>query len=89
MFLAIEPCRMKAITPLSSEAIKQLQELTKIGMPRHTMVTTPGRGVQAISMCRAISRGGREQKAADGSAHVALTPRVIDFQADDGLRSQC
>jgi hypothetical protein len=32
-------------------------------------------------MCRALSRGGREKKAADGSSHVAFTPFIIDFQA--------
>src|SRR3954467_12082992 len=52
-----------------------------VGIPRKTMVTKPGREVKAISMCRARSRGGREQKATDGSSHVAFTPFPIDFQA--------
>jgi hypothetical protein len=33
------------------------------------MVTKPGREVKAISMCGALSRGGREKKAVDDSAH--------------------
>jgi hypothetical protein len=39
-------------------------------------------------MCRALSRGAREKKAADGSSHVAITPFVIDFQAVYGLGCQ-
>jgi hypothetical protein len=44
--------------------------------------------VKAISMGRALSRGGREKKATDGSAHVAFTPFAIDFQAVYGLGCQ-
>jgi hypothetical protein len=57
-------------------------------MPRNTVVTKAGREVKAISMCRALSRGGREKKATDGSAHIAFTPFVIDFQAVCGLGCQ-
>jgi hypothetical protein len=44
--------------------------------------------VKAISICRALSRGGREKKAADGSFHVAFTPFAIDSQAVYGLGCQ-
>jgi hypothetical protein len=57
-------------------------------MPRKTVITKPGREVKAISMGSAISRGGREKKAAAGSSHVAFTPFVIDFQAVYGLGCQ-
>jgi hypothetical protein len=39
-------------------------------------------------MCSATSRQGKEQKAADGSAHVAFTPLPIDFQAVYGSGCQ-
>jgi hypothetical protein len=39
-------------------------------------------------MCSAISRQGKEKKAADGSAHVAFTPLPIDFQAVYGSGCQ-
>jgi len=39
-------------------------------------------------MGRALSRGGNEKKAVDGSAHVAFTPFPIDFQAVYGLGCQ-
>jgi hypothetical protein len=39
-------------------------------------------------MCRALGRGGREKKATDGSAHIAFTPFLIDFQEVYGLRCQ-
>jgi hypothetical protein len=39
-------------------------------------------------MCSALSRGGIEQKAADGSSPVAFTPFAIDFQAVYGLGCQ-
>jgi hypothetical protein len=39
-------------------------------------------------MGRALSREGREQKAADGNAHVAFTPFAIDFQAVYGSGCQ-
>jgi hypothetical protein len=37
-------------------------------------------------MGRAISIGGIEKKAADGSSHAAFTPCVIDFQSVYGFR---
>ena len=40
------------------------------------------------SLCRALSRGGREKKAADGRSHIAFTPFTIDFQAVYGLGCQ-
>src|SRR5262249_52838627 len=52
-----------------------------VGMPRKTRATKPGREVKAVSMCRAISIGEVEKKAADGNSHVAFTPFPIDFQA--------
>jgi len=39
-------------------------------------------------MCRAISKGGREKTAADGSSYVAFTPFLIDFQAVYALGCQ-
>jgi hypothetical protein len=39
-------------------------------------------------MGKALSIGGREKKAADGSSHVAFTPFTIDFQAVYGLECQ-
>jgi hypothetical protein len=39
-------------------------------------------------MGRALSRGGREKTATDGSAHVAFTPFLIDFQAVYALGCQ-
>src|SRR2546430_14825752 len=59
-----------------------------VGMPRKTRVTKPGREVKAISMGRALSRGGREKKATAGSSHVAFTPFAIDFQAVYSLGGQ-
>ena len=59
-----------------------------MGLPRQTMGTQPGKEVQAISLCRALSRGGRAKKAANGSSPVAFTPFVIDFQAVYGLGCQ-
>jgi hypothetical protein len=44
--------------------------------------------VKAISMGRALSRGGREKKATNGSSHVACTPFSMDFQAVYGLGCQ-
>jgi hypothetical protein len=39
-------------------------------------------------MGRALSRGGIEQKAANGNSYVAFTPFVIDFQTVYGLGCQ-
>jgi hypothetical protein len=39
-------------------------------------------------MGRAISIGEIEQKAVDGSSHVAFTPFAIDFQEVYGLGCQ-
>jgi hypothetical protein len=44
--------------------------------------------VKAIIMGSAISRGGPEKKAADGSAHTAFTPFSFDLQGLDGLGCQ-
>src|SRR5262247_3727750 len=73
---------------MSQQKMRRWRPRHTVGMPRKTIVTKPGREVQAISMCRALSRGGRENKATDGSAHVAFTPFLIDFQAVYGIGCQ-
>src|SRR6266702_5740438 len=77
-----------ACMKMSQQNMRRWRPRHTVGMPRKTMVTKPGREVKAISICRAISRGGREKKAAEGSAHVAFTPFAIDFQAVYGLGCQ-
>src|SRR5882724_5977147 len=77
-----------ACIKMSQQNMRRWRPRHTVGMPRKTMVAKPGREVKAISMCRAISRGGREKKAADGRSHVAFTPFTIDFQAVYGLGCQ-
>src|SRR5882762_7426504 len=77
-----------ACMKMSQQKMRRWRPCHTVGMPRKTMVTKPGREVKAISMCRALPRGGREKKAADGSSHVAFTPLSIDFQAVYGLGCQ-
>src|SRR4029450_3153398 len=73
---------------MSTQKMSRWRPRHTVGMPRKTMVTKPGREVKAISMGRALSRGGREKKATNGSSHVAFTPFSIDFQAVYGLGCQ-
>src|SRR5256714_15381691 len=70
-----------ACMKMSQQKMRRWRLCHTVGMPRKAMVTKPGREGKAISMCRALSRGGREQKAADGSSHVAFTPFAIDFSS--------
>src|SRR5256885_17223378 len=77
-----------ACMKISQQKMRRWRPRHTVGMPRNTMVTKPGREVKASSMCRALSRGGREKKAADGSSHVAFTPFAIDLQAVCGLGCQ-
>src|SRR6266704_7228947 len=77
-----------ACMKMSQQHMRRWRPRHTVGMPRNTMVTKPGREVKAISICRALSRGGREKKAANGSSHVAFTPFTIDFQAVYGLGCQ-
>src|SRR5262252_1872333 len=77
-----------ACMKMSQQNIRRWRPRHTVGMPRKTMVTKPGREVKAISMGRALSRGGRKKKATDGSSHVAFTPSAIDFQAVYGLGCQ-
>src|SRR2546427_13279119 len=77
-----------ACMKMNQQHMRRWRPRHTVGMPRKTMVTKPGREVKAISMCRALSGGGIEQKAADGSSHVAFTPFAIDFQAVYGLGCQ-
>src|SRR5881397_868382 len=74
-----------ACMKMSQQKMRRWRPRHTVGMPRKIMVTKPGREVKAISMCRAISRGGIEQKTADGSSHVACTPFSFDLQGLDGL----
>jgi hypothetical protein len=39
-------------------------------------------------MRSAISRGGPEKKAADGSSHIAFTPFIFDLQGLGGFECQ-
>src|SRR5215217_8973224 len=71
---------------MSQQNMRRWRPRHTVGMPRNTTVTKPGREVKAISMGRAISIGGIEKKAADGSSHAAFTPCVIDFQSVYGFR---
>src|SRR5438445_12926628 len=71
----------RACMKMSQQHMRRWRPRHTVGMPRKTMVTKPGREVKAISMCRALSKGGREKTAADGSSYVAFTPFLIDFQA--------
>jgi hypothetical protein len=73
---------------ISQQNIRRWRPRYTVGMPRKTMVTKPGREVKAISICRALSRGGREKKATDANAHIAFTPFAIDWQGPDGLWCQ-
>src|SRR5437763_14325903 len=77
-----------ACMKMSQQKMSRWRPRHTVGMPRKTMVTKPGREVKAISMYRALTRGGREKKAAAGRSHVAFTPFSIDFQAVDGLGCQ-
>src|SRR2546422_10880371 len=77
-----------ACMKMSQQKMRRGRPRHTVGMPRKTMVTKPGREGKAISMCRALSRRGREKTAADGSSHVAFTPFIIDFQAVYGLGCQ-
>jgi hypothetical protein len=73
---------------MSQQKMRRWRPRHTVGMPRKTMVTKPGREVKAINMGRALSRGGREKKAIDSSAHIAFTPFPIDFQAVYSLGRQ-
>src|SRR5215218_5230812 len=75
-----------ACMKMSQQNMRRWRPRHTVGMPRNTTVTKPGREVKAISMGRAISIGGIEKKAADGSSHAAFTPCVIDFQSVYGFR---
>src|SRR6266567_962583 len=77
-----------ACRKMSQQNMRRWRPRHTVGMPRKTMVTKPGREVKTISMCKALFRGGREQKATNGSAHVAFTPFLIDFQAVYGIGCQ-
>src|SRR2546426_5678644 len=77
-----------ACMKMSQQNMRRWRPRHTVGMPRKTMVTKPGREVKAIIMRSALSRGGRERKAANGSSHVAFTPFTIDFQAVYGLWCQ-
>src|SRR5216117_3439415 len=72
----------------SQQKMRRWRPRHTVGMPRKTMVTKPGREVKAISMCRALSREGREKKAVDGSAHIACTPFSVALQGLGGLGCQ-
>src|SRR5262245_18506656 len=72
----------------SQQKMRRWRPRHTMGMPRKTRVTQPGREVQAISMAKALSRGGREQQATNGSSHVAFIPFPIDLQAVYGLWCQ-
>src|SRR2546428_3871456 len=85
----------KVLRPGETACMKRSQQKMRrwrprhtVGMPRKTRVTKPGREVKASSMYRALSRGGREKKATNGSSHVAFTPFPIDFQAVYSLGCQ-
>src|SRR5262245_50507985 len=78
----------RACMQMSQQNMRRWRPRHTVGMPRKTRVTKPGREVKAISMCRALFREGREPKATDGSAHVAFTPFLIDFQAVYGIGCQ-
>src|SRR4029453_17547804 len=69
----------RACMKMSQQNMRRWRPRHIVGMPRKTMVTKPGRELKAISMCRALSRGGREKTAADGRSHIAFTPFTIDF----------
>src|SRR2546425_12269787 len=51
-----------ACMKISQQNIRRWRPRHTVGMPRHTMVTKPGREVKVISMCRALSRGGGKKK---------------------------
>src|SRR4029077_2044445 len=77
-----------ACRKMSQQNIRRWRPRHTVGMPRKTMVTQPGREVQALSMGRALSRAGSEKKATEGRCHVAFTPFAIYFPAVYGLGCQ-
>src|SRR3989441_7401751 len=77
-----------ACMKMSQQKMRRWRPRHTVGMPRKTRVTKPGKEVKAISMCRALSRGGREKTTDEGRSHVAFTPFLIDFQAICGLGCQ-
>src|SRR6266446_5666310 len=69
-----------ACMKMSQQNMRRWRPRHTVGMPRNTMVTKPGREVKAISICRALSRGGIEQKATNGSSHVAFNLLPLIFK---------
>src|SRR5881628_24204 len=74
-----------ACRKMSQQKMRRWRPRHTVGMPRKIMVTKPGKEVKAISICRALARGGRETRATDGRAPVAFTPFLVDFQVVCGL----